>query len=164
MTSAAAAIPPTDRLLVTYSASLEPNTAGGIALTNVAGATQWLSADPATTSPGNIQTITGPVTNGTPGVLDNQDAFTLTTQAPLLAFTKTVQNLTTGQSGASAKPGDTLQYTLTIRNIGSLEASNFTLSDDLDTLNTPPMVSPGTLKLISAPAGAGDADHLRPCS
>ena len=154
MKSSAAAIPPTDRLIVTYSASLDPNTAGGITLTNVAGATQWLSADPAVTAPGNIQTVTGPLTNGTPGVTDNQDAFTLTTQAPLLSFTKTVYNVTTGQSGANAKPGDTLQYTLKIQNVGSLGASNFTLTDDLDKLNTPAMFAPGTLKLLAVPAGA----------
>ena len=61
MKSSAAAIPPTDRLIVTYSASLDPLTAGGITLTNIAGATQWLSADPAVTAPGNIQTVTGQV-------------------------------------------------------------------------------------------------------
>jgi large repetitive protein len=154
MKSSAAAIPPTDRLIVTYSASLDPYTAGAINLTNFAGATQWLSADPAVTALGNIQTITGPLTNGTPGVLDNQDAFTLTTQAPQLAFTKTVYDVTTGQSGANAKPGDTLQYTLTIQNVGTLGASNFTLTDDLDKLNTPPMFAPGTLKLGTVTPGA----------
>ena len=154
MKSSSTAIPPTDRLIVTYSASLDPNTAGGITLTNVAGATQWLSADPAVTAPGNIQTVTGPLTNGTPGVLDNQDAFSVTTQAPLLTFTKTVYNVTTGQSGTNAKPGDTLQYTLKIQNVGALGASNFTLTDDLDKLNTPVMFVPGTLKLLTVPAGA----------
>lgn len=157
MKSSATAIPPLARLIVTYSASLDPYTAGGITLTNVAGATQWLSADPAVTAPGNVQTVTGTLTNGTPGVLDNQDAFTLTTQAPLLTFTKTVQNVTTGQSGANAKPGETLQYTLKIQNVGSLAASNFTLTDDLDKLNTPPMFAPGTLKLITVPAGANSS-------
>lgn len=157
MKSPATAIPPTNRLIVTYSASLDPLTAGGINLTNIAGATQWLSADPAVTAPGNIQTVTGQLSNGTPGVLDNQDAFTLTTQAPLLTFTKTAQNLTTGQSGAGARPGETLQYTLTIQNVGTLAASDFTLTDDLDKLNTSPMFAPGTLKLITVPAGANSS-------
>ena len=157
MKSSATAIPPMDRLIVTYNASLDPNTAGGITLTNIAGAAQWLSADPAVTAPGNIQIVTGPLTNGTPGVPDNQDAFTVTTQAPLLTFTKTVQNMTTGQSGANAKPGDTLQYTLKIQNVGSLGASNFTLTDDLDKLNTPAMFAPGTLKLLTVPAGANSS-------
>jgi len=154
MKSSATAIPPMDRLIVTYSASLDPYTAGGITLTNVAGAMQWLSADSAVTAPANIQTVTGPLTNGTPGVLDNQDAFTVTTQAPLLTFTKTVYNVTAGQSDANAKPGETLQYTLKIQNVGSLGASNFTLTDDLDKLNTPAMFAPGTLKLLTVPAGA----------
>jgi len=157
MKSAAAAIPPTGRLIVTYNAALDPNTAGGITLTNVAGATQWLSADPAVTAPANIQTVTGPLTNGTPGVLDNQDAFTVTTQAPLLTFTKTVQNATTGQSGANARPGDTLQYTLTVRNVGTLGAANFTLTDDLDKLNSSAMFAPGTVKLLAVPAGANSS-------
>jgi large repetitive protein len=154
MKSSAAAIAPTERLIVSYSASLDPYTAGGITLTNIAAATQCLSADSAVTAPGNIQTSTFPLTNGTPGVLDNQDAFAVTTQAPLLSFTKTVYNETTGQSGVNAKPGDTLKYTLKIQNIGSLGASNFTLTDDLDKLNTPAMFAPGTLKLLSVPAGA----------
>ncbi|WP_239026847.1 isopeptide-forming domain-containing fimbrial protein [Geomonas oryzisoli] len=157
MKSSAAAIAPGERLLVTYSASLDPYTAGGITLTNVAGATRWLSADPAVTATGDIQATTAALTNGTPGVLDSQDAFTVTTQAPLLSFTKTVQNATTGQSGANARPGDTLKYTLTIRNVGALGAANFTLTDELDKLNATAMFAPGTLKLLSVPAGANVA-------
>ena len=154
MKSSATGIPPTDRLIATYSAALDPNTAGSITLTNIAGATQWLSADPAVTAPGNIQTFTGALTNGTQGVVDNQDAFTVTTQAPSLTFTKTVTDVTTGQSGANARPGDLLQYTLTIQNAGALGASNFSLTDELDKLNNPAMFVPGTLKLIAVPAGA----------
>ncbi len=155
--SAAAAIAPTQRLIVTYSAALDPNTAGGITLTNVAGATRWLSADPAVTAPGNVQTLTGPLTNGTPGVPDNQDAFTVTTQAPLLSFTKTVQNVTTGGPGAGATPGDTLRYTLRVENLGSLPAANFTLTDELDKLNASAMFAPGTLRLVSVPPGGNSA-------
>jgi len=157
MRSAAAAVAPTERLIVNYSASLDPYTAGGIPLTNVAGATRWLSADPAVTAAGNVQTVNGTLTNGTPGVLDNQDAFTVTTQAPLVSFTKTVINASTGQSGATARPGDTLTYTLTIRNVGTLGAANFTLTDDLDRLNAAAMFVPGTLKLLTVPAGANSA-------
>jgi uncharacterized repeat protein (TIGR01451 family)/fimbrial isopeptide formation D2 family protein len=157
MKSSSAAIPPTDRLIVTYSASLDPNSAGGITLTNIAAATRWMSADPAVTAPGNIRTFTAPLTNGTPGVLDSEDAFTVTTLAPLLTFTKTVYNVTTGQNGANAKPGDTLQYTLQVQNIGSLGASNFTLTDELDKLNTSALFAPGALKILSVPAGATTA-------
>jgi len=152
--TSAAAIPQTDRLIVTYSASLDLNTAPGLTLTNVAGATQWLSADPAVTAPGNVHTYTGALTNGTPGVLDNQDAWSLTTESPVLTFTKTVYDVTTGQSGANARPGDTLKYTLTIQNVSPVGATNFSLTDELDKLNTPAMFVPGSLTLVTVPAGA----------
>jgi uncharacterized repeat protein (TIGR01451 family) len=154
MRSSAAAIPPTDRLIVTYSASLDPGTASGLALTNIAGATQWLSADPLVTAPGNVKTYTGPLTNGTPGVLDNQDAFTVTAQSPVLTFTKTVYDVTTGQSGANARPGDTLKYTLTIQNVSPVTATNFSLTDELDKLNASALFVPGSLTLVTVPAGA----------
>ena len=157
MKSPAAAIAPTNRLIVSYSAGLDPYTAGGVTLTNIAGATRWLSADPGVTAAGNIQTLTGPLTNGTIGVLDNQDAFAVTTEAPALTFTKTVHNVTTGQSGANAKPGDRLEYTLEIRNVGSLEATNFTLIDELDQLNASALFVPGALQLIIVPAGANSS-------
>uniref|UniRef100_C6DZ14 Conserved repeat domain protein n=1 Tax=Geobacter sp. (strain M21) TaxID=443144 RepID=C6DZ14_GEOSM len=157
MNSAAAAIAPTERLIVSYSAALDPYTAGGITLTNVAGATRWLSADPAVTAVENIQATTSTLTNGTPGVLDPQDAFAVTTQAPLLSFTKTVLNASTGGPGAGATPGDTLKYTLTIKNVGTLGAANFTLTDELDRLNASAMFQPGSLKLLTVPAGANVA-------
>ncbi|MEJ2362739.1 MAG: isopeptide-forming domain-containing fimbrial protein, partial [Gammaproteobacteria bacterium] len=54
--TATTAIAPTNRLIVTYQASLDPNSASGLALTNVAGATEYLSADPAVTgASGNVQ-------------------------------------------------------------------------------------------------------------
>jgi large repetitive protein len=154
MKSSEAAIPPTDRLIVTYSASLDPGTASGLALTNIAGATQWLSADPTVTAPGNVKTYTGPLTNGTPGVLDNQDALTVATQSPVLTFTKTAYDVTTGQSGANARPGDTLKYTLTIQNVSPVNATNFSLTDELDKLNTSAMFVPGSLTLVTVPTGA----------
>ncbi|TGU75063.1 DUF11 domain-containing protein [Geomonas terrae] len=154
MKSAQAALAPNQRLIVTYAAALDPYTAGGITLTNVAGAASWQSADPAVTAPGNIQTLTGALTNGTPGVVDTQDAFTVTTQAPLLTFTKTVANATTGGTGATAKPGDILKYTLTVKNVGALGSANFTLTDELDRLNQSAMFAPGSLKLLTVPAGA----------
>ena len=153
--TSAAAIAPTNRLIVTYSASLDPATANGIQLTNIAGATQWLSADPSVAgATGNVHTFSNTLTNGTPGVADFQDAFTLTTEAPVLTFTKTAFNVTTGQSGANARPGDTLKYTLTMQNVSPVAASNFTLTDDLDALNTPAMFVPGSLTLVTVPVGA----------
>jgi uncharacterized repeat protein (TIGR01451 family)/fimbrial isopeptide formation D2 family protein len=150
----AAAIAPTNRLIVGYNAQLDPGTAPGIKLSNVAGATQWLSADPsAAGATGNVQTYSNTLSNGTPGVLDFQDIWTVTTEAPVLTFTKSVFNVSTGQSGANARPGDTLQYTLNVTNVSPVPATNFTLTDDLDALNNPAMFTGGTLTLVSVPAG-----------
>jgi uncharacterized repeat protein (TIGR01451 family)/fimbrial isopeptide formation D2 family protein len=153
--TSAAAIAPTNRLIVTYSASLDAGTSTGISLTNVAGATQWLSADPSVPgTSGYIHAFANTLTNGTPGVPDFQDALTLTTAAPVLTFTKTAFNETTGQSGATARPGDTLLYTLTIQNTSPVPASGFALTDDLDVLNATAMFVPGSLQLVTVPAGA----------
>jgi len=155
--TAATAIAPTDRLIVTYQASLDQGTAGGLALTNIAGATGYQSADPsASGASGNVHTSTNILTNGTPGILDFQDAFTVTTAstALTLGFTKTVFDMTTGQSGATARPGDTLQYTLSVQNTGGLAASGITLTDELDKLNQTAMFVPGSLILTTVPAGA----------
>lgn len=153
--STAAAIAPTQRLIVTYNASLDAGTNSGITLTNVAGATQWRSANPAVAgTAGYIHTTQNTLSNGTPGVLDFQDAHALTTESPVLEFRKTVINVTTGQNpGSSARPGDLLRYTVTLRNVSPLVVSNATLSDELDRLNATAMFVPGSLQLISAPAG-----------
>ncbi len=150
------AIAPNNRMIVSYSASLDSGTANGITLTNVAGATQWISSDPNVNgATGNVHTFSNTLTNGTPGVTDFQDAFTLTTEAPVLTFTKTAFNVTTGQSGANARPGDTLRYTVEIKNISDVPATDFSLTDDLDALNTPAMFEAGSLALVlPVPVGA----------
>jgi uncharacterized repeat protein (TIGR01451 family)/fimbrial isopeptide formation D2 family protein len=151
----AAAIAPTQRLIVTYSASLDAGTSSGITLTNVAGATQWRSANPAVAgTAGYIHTEQNTLSNGTPGVPDFQDAHALTTESPVLEFRKSVLNVTTGQDpGSSARPGDLMRYTVTLRNVSPLAVSNATLTDELDRLNASAMFAPGSLRLVSAPTG-----------
>lgn len=151
----ATAIQPTQRLIVTYSASLAAGTSSGITLTNVAGATQWRSADPAVAgTAGYVHTHQHTLTNGTPGVPDFQDAHSLTTESPVLEFRKTVVNATNGQNpGSGARPGDLMRYTVTLRNVSPLAVSNATLTDELDRLNATAMFAAGSLRLVSAPAG-----------
>jgi len=156
--TAAAAIPVGDHLLITYNTNLDPGSASNIALTNVAGATQYLSADPSVTgAAGNVHTYTNTLTDGTPTVTDFQDAFTVTTAAPTLTFTKDVYDVTTSSVGTSAHPGDVLRYTITIKNTGVVDANNFTFTDDLDKLNTNAMFVPATLAVTTIPSGAVDA-------
>src|SRR5262249_46603759 len=103
MLSAAAVISPTQRLIVTYQTQLDANTHIGATLTNVAGATQWYNGPSSDTG---RQTSTCTLTNGTPGVLDCQDAHTVTVTAAAVTITKQV----TVVGGGSAAPGATLEY------------------------------------------------------
>jgi uncharacterized repeat protein (TIGR01451 family) len=150
MLTAAAKIGPTQRLIINYQAMIDAGIGVGT-FTNVAGATKWFSADSSSASRNEYDRT---LTNGTRGVLDFQDAFTVTTNSPVLTFTKTVFDMTTGQSGPIARPGDTLKYTLTIQNSGAAGASNFSITDELDKLNSTAMFVPGSLTILTVPAGA----------
>jgi len=75
------------RLIINYQTQLDANSQNGATLTNVAGTIRWFDGDGTTT---NRKTFTGPLTNGTPGVLDNQDAHTVTVVIGQLAITKQV--------------------------------------------------------------------------
>lgn len=156
MQTAAAAIASTNRLIVTYQASLDADSFSGVTLTNLAGATKWFSADtPANVATGQTRTYTRTITNGTTGTLDHEDARSTLTESPVLEFRKSVINVTTGQNpGASASPSDVLRYTVTIRNVSTLAISNFKLTDELDRLNATAMFLPGSLAMVSIPAGS----------
>src|SRR5262249_60738864 len=58
-------------LIITYRTQLDANSQAGAQLTHVAGAIQWSDADPSVTT--RIPS-TRTLTDGTPGVLDFQDA------------------------------------------------------------------------------------------
>jgi large repetitive protein len=144
---------PEHRLIVRYDLQLDAGTSYGVELTNVAGAIRWFSADPEQDL--EPRTYLRDLTDGTVGVLDHEDAHTVTTESPVLVFEKTVQNVTTGQTpGRNATPGDTLRYTLTATNVGTVELPAFSIVDELDRLNAEAAFAPGTLTLISVPTGA----------
>jgi len=78
---------------------------------------------------------------------------TVTGVAPEVVFQKTVVNLTSGQDpGVNASPGDILRYRLQVTNIGSIPV-DFSLTDELDRLNDPPLFVPGTLTLSAGNPG-----------
>ncbi|WP_053549449.1 SdrD B-like domain-containing protein [Desulfuromonas soudanensis] len=143
------------RLIIGYDAALDPQTVNGSTLTNVAGVTRWQSADPAAAVGVVPRTYDRTLTNGTPGTLDHEDAQAVVTESPILVFTKSVANLTTGEvPGRNATPGDTLRYTLELTNAGPVGLSSLSIVDELDALNAVAAFSPGTLTLVSVPAGA----------
>lgn len=154
--SAAAALAPTQRLQVTYQALLDPNNPPQTPLTNIAAATQWFSQDTAGSgATGETRAYTGALTDGTVGTLDNQDARTVTTEWPTLLIQKSVLNVTTGQNpGSNAVPGDRLRYTVRVSNQSPVPLPSFQLRDDLGALNAAAVFVPGTLSLVTVPAGA----------
>jgi len=158
--SAAAAIGPDQRLIVTYYAELDADTQQDAALTNIAGATEWLSlddSDPVVAA--NARNYQRNLTDGTVGVLDHEDAHTLVEFTPELIFEKTVVNVTTGDDPATtATPGDTLRYSLRIENASDTAVDGFDVVDELDRLNASPSFQPGTLTIVTLPAGADDTN------
>ncbi len=144
------------RLIVTYEAQLDANSQNGVALTNVAGATEWFStdgSDPATAA--DRRTYTRTLTDGTPGTLDHEDTHTVTVSLLPYRFEKTAMNMTSGANPAvRAAPGDRLRYSLRFENLGSTAFTGLAIRDELDRLNDPPTFQAGSLTLITTPAGA----------
>jgi uncharacterized repeat protein (TIGR01451 family) len=163
MLTPAAAIEPNNRLIVRYQAYLDNDSERNATLTNIAGATEWFSADRSNpTYAEEVRTYTRALTDGTPAVLDHQDAYTVTADLPVLRFEKTVINVTTGQDpGRVATPGDTLRYRIRIENLVADPVPPFTLRDELGRLNTVASYTSGTLQLVTVPAGA-DVSNTNP--
>ena len=160
MVSAAAALPADNRLIISYEALIDLDNPQGTILTNVAGATEWFSGDTAGAgATGQIRTYTQTLTDGTVGTLDHEDAHSIETQTPVIQFSKTVVNVTTGENpGTIAQPGDTLRYSLLIQNLSVVTLTDFTVTDEVDRLNASPMFEPGSLTVVTAPVGADSSN------
>jgi uncharacterized repeat protein (TIGR01451 family) len=148
LTDAAGPNAPEQHLLISYQTQLDPGfTDDGVALTNVAGATQWFSAN--STYAGR-RMFARTLTDGTPTVVDHQDSQIVTAALHGYYFEKTVANLTSQASPATtAAPGDRLRYTLRLFNVDQA-INGITLSDPLDP-NSFDLTSLGNVVL---PAGA----------
>jgi uncharacterized repeat protein (TIGR01451 family)/fimbrial isopeptide formation D2 family protein len=139
MLSAAAVISPSQRLIVTYQTQLDANTHNGVTLTNVAGVTQWYSGPSSDTS---RQSSTCTLTNGTPGVLDCQDAHTVTVTSSPVTITKQV----TVVGGGTAAPGATLDYLVHVTNVSANPVTPVVITDDLNA------AGPGALTYVTGTA------------
>jgi large repetitive protein len=124
MLTAAATISQNQRLIINYQTQLDANSQNGVTLTNVAGAIQWFDGN--STTP-NRNTFTGPLTNGTPGVLDNQDAHTVTVVISQLTITKQVSVV----GGGAALSGGQLDYLVHVTNASTSAATPVVITDDL---------------------------------
>lgn len=163
MMSAAAAIPTDNRLIVTYEALLDSDNPQGTVLTNVAGATEWFSGDTAGGgATGENRTYTRTLTDGTVGTLDHEDAHSIIAQSAIIQFQKTAVNLTTGENPATtATPGDVLRYSILLSNVSPVPLTDFAITDEVDRLNALGMFVPGSLAVVTIPAG-GDAGNTDP--
>ncbi len=144
MLSAASVISPTQRLIVTYQTQLDANTQTGITLTNVAGATQWYTGPSSDT---NRQTSTCTLTNGTPGVLDCQDAHTVTVTSAAVTITKQVAVV----GGGPPAPGAMLDYLVHVANNSPNPVSPVVITDDLNA------AGPGALTYVTGTATVNGA-------
>src|SRR5215510_4201320 len=139
MQGAAAAIGPTQRLIVTYQTQLDANTRNGVTLTNVAGTTHWYNG------PSGVkdrQSYSCTLTNGTPGVLDCQDAHTVTAVIPAVTITKQV----TAVGGGAVVPGGQLDYLVHVTNTSTTAVNPVVITDDLNA------AGPGALTYVAGTA------------
>src|SRR5580765_1001996 len=123
--TSAATIGQNQRLIINYQTRLDANSQIGATLTNVAGAIQWFDADPSVPT---RQSFTHTLTDGTPGVLDFQDAHTVTVVAAGLAITKQVSVV----GGGAAQPGGQLDYLVHVTNASTSAATPVVITDDLN--------------------------------
>jgi uncharacterized repeat protein (TIGR01451 family)/fimbrial isopeptide formation D2 family protein len=139
MLTAVATIGQNQRLIINYQTQLDANSQIGAALTNIAGAIQWFDAAPSVPT---RQGFTHTLTDGTPGVLDFQDAHTVTVVAPSLAITKQV----TVVGGGAAQPGGQLDYLVHVTNASTNAATPVVITDDISSAGA------GRLTFVNPPA------------
>jgi large repetitive protein len=123
--TAAAVIGVGQRLRIAYRTQLDAGTQYSANLTNVAGATQWYNA--AATNPGR-SVYTRTLTNGTVGVVDHEDAHTVTI-VPRLYADKAAALQVDSMSPGIVDAGDVLRYTIRIYNNGQLPITQAVLRD-----------------------------------
>jgi uncharacterized repeat protein (TIGR01451 family) len=152
MLTAAGVIGQNERLIITYRTQLDADSQDGVTLTNVVGATQWFNGD---SSDSDRQAYARALTDGTVGVLDHEDAHTVTAALYGYFFEKSVENLTSGVSPTTtATPGDALRYTLRLQTT-DVPLDDLTFYDDLGALNASAAFVPGTLTLVASTIPAG---------
>ncbi|WP_020413195.1 isopeptide-forming domain-containing fimbrial protein [Microbulbifer variabilis] len=154
---AAAMLAADHHLLLSYDATLDVDTIDGDTLTNIAGVELWHSWDSGL--PEARQYTRPAPTDGTPGVLDHEDAYTVSASVPKVTFYKTVENVTRAENPATlATPADVLRYTLTLTNLSGADVSGIEITDDLGRLNSLPLFQSGSLQLVTAPMGSDSSN------
>src|SRR5215471_16144587 len=126
-------------LIITYRTQLDAGSQAGTQLTNVAGAIQWFDGDPSVST---RKAATRTLTDGTPGVLDFQDAHTVTVVVNQLTITKQVSVV----GGGAALPGGQLDYLVHVTNTSTTPVTPVVITDDLSSAGA------GRLTFVNPPA------------
>jgi uncharacterized repeat protein (TIGR01451 family)/fimbrial isopeptide formation D2 family protein len=162
MLTAASTISATQRLIIAYQTQLDANSQNGATLTNVAGAIQWFDGDPSVST---RQGFTHTLTDGTPAVLDFQDAHTVTVGVPGLAITKQVSVVGAG----AAVPGAQLDYLVHVTNASTSPATSVVITDDISsagagrlTFVNPPPTMNGATTGVTVAGSVLTADYSTP--
>src|SRR5215469_11757515 len=154
MLGAAAVIGPMQRLIVTYQTQLDANTQNGATLTNVAGTTLWYNGP---SSDASRQSYTCTLTNGTPGVLDCQDAHTVTVVIPALTITKQV----TAVGGGTVVAGGQLDYLVHVTNTSTTPVNPVVITDNLNAAGAGALTYvAGTATMNGSPNGVSVAGNV----
>jgi uncharacterized repeat protein (TIGR01451 family) len=123
--TAASVIGVNERLIVVYRTQLDAGSQYSNTLTNVAGATQWFNA--AASNPGR-SVYTRMLTDGTVGIVDHEDAHTVTV-VPRLYAEKAAALQVDASSPGIVDAGDVLRYTIRVHNNGVLPVTQALLRD-----------------------------------
>ncbi len=115
------------RLIVRYRTQLDSPFQYGGALTNVAGATEWFNDD--TSNPTRLG-YTRTLTDGTVGVVDHEDAHSVTV-VPRLYADKAAALQIDAMSPGIVDPGDVLRYTINVYNNGAVPLTQAVLRDSV---------------------------------
>jgi uncharacterized repeat protein (TIGR01451 family)/fimbrial isopeptide formation D2 family protein len=158
MLNASSVIGADEHLIVTYQTELDITSQENVALTNIAGATEWFSLDVEDAAAlAYARDYDRVITDGTINIVDHEDAHTILVFTPILIFEKYAVNVTTGEDPATvATPGDLIRYTLRIENASNSPIDGFNVVDELDSLNAVAMFQAGTLNVTTLPAGADE--------
>jgi uncharacterized repeat protein (TIGR01451 family) len=154
MLTAAATIGPNQRLILTYQTQLDANSQNGAKLTNIAGAVQWFNAD---SSISTRQAFNRTLTDGTPGVLDFQDARIVTVGVSAIAITKQVSVV----GGGAAMPGATLDYLVHATNTSANPVNPVVITDNLNAAGAGALTYvAGTATMNGSPNGDQRRGHV----
>ncbi len=136
-------------LVIAYRTRLDAGTQTGITLTNVAGATEWFNdfdANP------ERSVFTRTLTDGTVGVVDHEDAHTVTVVQRLYAEKAAALQVDATSPGI-VDAGDVLRYTIRIHNNGMAPLTQAMLRDSVPANTT---YVADSLTLNGEPVGVPD--------